>query len=129
MEHQGKPEAGAEASPRDVAGTMRANPRWDRVDAEERVRTFAATDWSVMRRIMLHPTRWDLRPRLTELGQQVPTKLILADPSQLVPVAEAARAEAAFGPAFYSAGGDCFRGGHNEFYRAISVLGGIHYAL
>lgn len=38
-------------------------------------------------------------------------------------------AEASLGPAFYSAGKDCFTGGHNEFWRAISVLGGLQYAL
>ena len=38
-------------------------------------------------------------------------------------------AEGAFGPAFYSAGKDCFPGGHNEFWRSLSVLGGLQYAL
>ncbi|MDW8280401.1 MAG: hypothetical protein RMK29_01735 [Myxococcales bacterium] len=38
-------------------------------------------------------------------------------------------AEATLGPAFYSAGRDCFPGSHNEFWRAISVLAGLHYAL
>ncbi len=85
----------AAAAPLDEAAILAANPRWHAEDAAERRRQFSTTDWDQMRQILVESPPWDVRPRLGEL--RVPTLFVLADTSELVPPAEAARIQSLLG--------------------------------
>jgi pimeloyl-ACP methyl ester carboxylesterase len=84
--------------PRDVEGTLRANPKWQRVDAESKVASIAAIDWEHMRQVFSENAPWDLRAAVREIAQTIPTRLILPESSFYVPPQDAADLEAALGP-------------------------------
>ncbi len=85
--------------PRDVEGTLRANPRWTRVDAEGKVASLQQVDWSHMRQVFADNAPWDLRTTVIEVGRRVPTLLILPESSFYVPLEDARRLEQGLGPA------------------------------
>ncbi|MEZ4713987.1 MAG: alpha/beta hydrolase [Caldilineaceae bacterium] len=85
--------------PRDVEGTLRANPKWQRVDAEGKVASLQAIDWEHMRQVFSENAPWDLRPAVVDVAQQLPTLLILPETSFYVPEADAAMLAAALGSA------------------------------
>jgi pimeloyl-ACP methyl ester carboxylesterase len=89
---------GSEQSPRTVEAVVAANPRWDISDAEERAAAFQSADWDQMRQIMMDVPDWDVRGRFQVLAGRVPTLLVLADPSYLVPPEDAKRIEEVLGP-------------------------------
>lgn len=84
--------------PRDVAGTLRANPKWLPIDAEGKVASLRAIDWDHMRQVFADNAPWDLRPDLRVMARAVPTRLILPESSFYVPPADAAEIEADLGP-------------------------------
>ncbi len=55
--------------PRTVEGTLALNPRWERVDAEGKVASLAAVDWSHMHQVFADNAPWDLRPTLITLAR------------------------------------------------------------
>jgi pimeloyl-ACP methyl ester carboxylesterase len=89
---------GSEQAPRTVQAVAAANPLWDIRDAEERAAAFQSADWDQMRQIMLDVPDWDVRGRLAALAGRIPTLLVLADPSHLVPPDDAKQIENALGP-------------------------------
>jgi pimeloyl-ACP methyl ester carboxylesterase len=84
--------------PRDVEGTLRANPKWQRVDAEGKVASLRAIDWEHMRQVFSENAPWDLRITVREIARMIPTRLILPESSFYVPPQDAAELEAALGP-------------------------------
>lgn len=84
--------------PRDVEGTLRANPKWLPIDAEGKVASLRAIDWGHMHQVFADNAPWDLRPSLVELARRVPTRLILPETSFYVPEPDAADLSAALGP-------------------------------
>ena len=83
--------------PRDVAGTLRANPKWLPIDAEGKVASLRAIDWGHMRQVFADNAPWDLRADLRAVARAVPTRLILPESSFYVPPADAAAIEADLG--------------------------------
>jgi pimeloyl-ACP methyl ester carboxylesterase len=84
--------------PRDVERTLRANPKWQRIDAEAKVASIAAIDWEHMRQVFSENAPWDLRAAVPEIAKTIPTRLILPESSFYVPPQDAADLEAALGP-------------------------------
>src|SRR5262245_12033876 len=84
--------------PRDVEGTLRANPKWQPVDAEGKVASLRAIDWEHMRQVFSENAPWDLRTALREVAGMVPTRLILPESSFYVPPPDATEIAAALGP-------------------------------
>ena len=84
--------------PRDLAGTLRANPKWLPIDAEGKVASLRAIDWGHMRQVFADNAPWDLRADLRVVARAVPTRLILPESSFYVPPADAAAIEADLGP-------------------------------
>lgn len=84
--------------PRDVAGTLRANPKWLPIDAEGKVASLRAIDWDHMRQVFADNAPWDLRADLRTVAKMVPTCLILPESSFYVPPADAAAIEADLPP-------------------------------
>ena len=84
--------------PRDVEGTLRANPKWQPVDAEGKVASLRAIDWDHMRQVFSENAPWDLRITVREVARMVPTRLILPESSFYVPAQDATDLEAALGP-------------------------------
>ena len=84
--------------PRDVEGTLRANPKWQPVDAEGKVASLRAIDWDHMRQVFSENAPWDLRMSVREVASMVPTRLILPETSFYVPPQDAADLAAALGP-------------------------------
>ncbi len=83
--------------PRDVAGTLRANPRWLPIDAEGKVASLRLIDWGHMRQVFADNAPWDLRADLRAVARAVPTRLILPEQSFYVPPADAAAIDADMG--------------------------------
>jgi pimeloyl-ACP methyl ester carboxylesterase len=83
--------------PRDVEGTLRANPRWQPVDAEGKVASLRAIDWDHMRQVFSENAPWDLRMNVREVARMVPTRLILPESSFYVPPQDAVDLEVALG--------------------------------
>ena len=84
--------------PRDVEGTLRANPNWHEVDAEGKVASLRAIDWDHMRQVFSDNAPWDLRDAVPEIASRIPTLVILPETSFYVPPLDAAKLEAALGP-------------------------------
>jgi pimeloyl-ACP methyl ester carboxylesterase len=84
--------------PRDVEGTLRANPKWQPVDAEGKVASLRAIYWDHMRQVFSENAPWDLRATVREVAGMVPTLLILPESSFYVPPQDAADLKAALGP-------------------------------
>ena len=76
--------------PRDVEGTLRANPKWQPIDAEGKVAALQSIDWEHMRQVFSGNAPWDLRPAVREVAKRIPTRLILPESSAYVPPADAA---------------------------------------
>lgn len=85
--------------PRDVEGTLRANPRWQRIDAEGKVASLGAIDWEHMRQVFSENAPWDLRALAAEVARRIPTRLVLPPNSFYVPAPDAAALVEALGPA------------------------------
>lgn len=85
--------------PRDIEGTLRNNPRWQRIDAEGKVASLQAIDWEHMRQVFSDNAPWDLRELVLTVAARVPTRLVLPPNSFYVPAADAAAIVAALGPA------------------------------
>jgi pimeloyl-ACP methyl ester carboxylesterase len=83
--------------PRDVAGFLRANPKWLPIDAEGKVASLRAIDWDHMRQVFSDNAPWDLRADVRTMAKTVPTCLILPESSFYVPPADAAAIEADLG--------------------------------
>jgi pimeloyl-ACP methyl ester carboxylesterase len=84
--------------PRDVEGTLRANPKWQRIDAEGKVASLRSIDWDHMRQVFADNAPWDLRASARAVAKIVPTCLILPESSFYVPPADAAAIEVDLGP-------------------------------
>jgi pimeloyl-ACP methyl ester carboxylesterase len=84
--------------PHDVAGFLRANPKWQPIDAEGKVASLRAINWDHMRQVFADNAPWDLRADVRAVAQAVPTRLILPETSFYVPPADAAAIEADLGP-------------------------------
>jgi pimeloyl-ACP methyl ester carboxylesterase len=84
--------------PRNVEGTMRANPRWTRADAEGKVASLNQLDWGHMRQIYADNAPWDLRTTVIAVAERIPTLLILPESSFYVPLDDAQRLEQSLGP-------------------------------
>lgn len=83
--------------PRDVAGTLRANPRWLPIDAEGKVASLQAISWPDMHEVFAHNAPWDLRPALRVMARATPTCIIMPENSFYVPPPDAAAIEADLG--------------------------------
>jgi pimeloyl-ACP methyl ester carboxylesterase len=83
--------------PRDVEGTLRLNPGWTRLDAEGKVASLAAIDWSHMQQVFAANAPWDLRPTLRALAGRIPVRLILPCDSFYVPDSDVRDLRAALG--------------------------------
>lgn len=84
--------------PRDVEGTLGANPKWQPVDAEGKVASLRAINWDHMRQVFSENAPWDLRITVREVARMVPTRLLLPESSFYVPPQDAADLEPALGP-------------------------------
>ena len=84
--------------PRDLAGTLRANPKWLPIDAEGKVASLRAIDWGHMRQVFADNAPWDLRADVCAVAQNVPTRLILPESSFYVPPPDAEALAARLGP-------------------------------
>jgi pimeloyl-ACP methyl ester carboxylesterase len=84
--------------PRDVEGTLRANPRWTREDAEGKVASLRDLNWNHMRQVFADNAPWDLRTTLVEVAERIPTLLVLPESSFYVPVQDATMLEQRLGP-------------------------------
>ena len=76
--------------PRDVEGVLRANPKWQQVDAEGKIASLQAINWEHMRQVFSENAPWDLRGTVVDVAQMVPTLLILPETSFYVPEEDAA---------------------------------------
>jgi pimeloyl-ACP methyl ester carboxylesterase len=85
--------------PRDVAGYLRANPKWLPIDAEGKVASLKSIDWGHMKQVFSDNAPWDLRAACVEVARQVPTVLLLPESSFYVPPPDEAGLAAALGPA------------------------------
>jgi pimeloyl-ACP methyl ester carboxylesterase len=74
--------------PRDVAGYLRAHPKWQPIDAEGKVASIQAIIWDHMRQVFSDNAPWDLRPDLRNIAKTLPTRLILPEISFYVPPAD-----------------------------------------
>jgi len=83
--------------PRDVEGTLRANPKWQRIDAEGKVASLSIVNWDHMHQVFAGNAPWDLRPEVSAIARTVPTMLILPEVSFYVPPPDAADLAAALG--------------------------------
>jgi pimeloyl-ACP methyl ester carboxylesterase len=114
--------------PRDVAGTLWANPKWQPVDAEGKVASLRAIDWEHMRQVFSENAPWDLRIAVREVARMVPTRLILPETSFYVPPQDAADLEAALGSSAVvcvaGAGHSIHRDDLDAFMAAIRELTG-----
>jgi len=112
--------------PRDVAGTLRANPKWLPIDAEGKVASLRAINWDHMRQVFADNAPWDLRADLRAVARAVPTRLILPESSFYVPPADAAAIEADLGPGtvvrVHGAGHSIHRDDLSAFLGAIRQL-------
>jgi pimeloyl-ACP methyl ester carboxylesterase len=112
--------------PRDVAGTLRANPKWLPIDAEGKVASLRAINWDHMRQVFADNAPWDLRADLRAVARAVPTRLILPESSFYVPPADAAAIEADLGPGtvvrVHGAGHSIHRDDLGAFLGAIQQL-------
>jgi pimeloyl-ACP methyl ester carboxylesterase len=84
--------------PRDLDAILRANPRWQPIDAAGKVASLAAVDWEHMRQVFSENAPWDLRPAVRAAAKLVPTRLILPEESFYVPPDDAAAIAADLGP-------------------------------
>jgi hypothetical protein len=84
--------------PRDVEGTLRANPKWQPMDAEGKVASLCAIDWDHMRQVFSENAPWDLRMTVREVARMVRTRLILPESSFYVPPQDATDLKAVLGP-------------------------------
>jgi len=87
-----------ESGPRDAESLHAANPRWERVDAEQRAAALMAIDFGHMRRIFAGNAPWDVRRHLEVIGRTVATLLLLPDASEFVLPRDAAGLGASLGP-------------------------------
>ena len=85
--------------PRDVEGTLRANPRWTRTDAEGKVASLRDLNWDHMRQVFSENAPWDVRGTVLEVARRIPTLLILPESSFYVPAADAHTLEQELGAA------------------------------
>ncbi|MEM7346875.1 MAG: alpha/beta hydrolase [Chloroflexota bacterium] len=83
--------------PRDVEGTMKANPKWHRADAEGKVDSLRSIDWDHMRQVFSENAPWDLRQTVVDIAQSTPTLLLLPEDSFYVPNPDAAAIIATLG--------------------------------
>lgn len=75
--------------PRDVAGTLKANPKWERIDAEGKIASLQTINWDHMKQVFADNAPWDLRPKVIEIGEKKPIWLILPEKSFYVPEEDA----------------------------------------
>lgn len=112
--------------PRDVEGTLRANPKWQPIDAEGKVASLRAIDWDHMRQVFAGNAPWDLRADLRAVARAVPTCLILPESSFYVPPPDAVALEADLGPGsvvrILGAGHSIHRDDLDAFLAAIQRL-------
>lgn len=71
--------------PRDVAGILAANPKWERVDAEGKLASLGSINWDHMKQVFSDNAPWDLRQRVVEIAKKKPSWLILPETSFYVP--------------------------------------------
>lgn len=83
--------------PRDVAGILEANPKWERVDAEGKLASLQSINWDHMKQVFADNAPWDLRSTVVEIGKKKPTWLILPEKSFYVPENDAAMLRNALG--------------------------------
>ena len=83
--------------PRDVEGVLKANPKWERVDAEGKIASLKSINWDHMKQVFSDNAPWDLRPTVVEIGKKKPVLLILPEKSFYVPKDDAADLRAALG--------------------------------
>ena len=83
--------------PRDVAGVLAANPKWERADAEGKIASLQAINWDHMKQVFSDNAPWDLRRRVVEIAETKPSWLILPEESFYVPEADAAELRQALG--------------------------------
>jgi pimeloyl-ACP methyl ester carboxylesterase len=67
----------SEVLPLDVDEYMRTNPGWPRVEAEERVLGLRRLSWSGINAAFVDNAPWDIRGRLVELRERVPSLYVI----------------------------------------------------
>lgn len=85
--------------PRDVEGILRANPKWERVDAEGKLASLGSINWDHMKQVFSDNAPWDLRTAVVTISKKKPIWLILPEKSFYVPAADAAVLREALGAA------------------------------
>ena len=83
--------------PRDVAGILEANPKWEEVDAVGKLASLETINWDHMKQVFSDNAPWDLRQKVVEIAKKKPVLLILPEKSFYVPEADAADLRAALG--------------------------------
>ena len=83
--------------PRDVESTMRANPKWHRLDAEGKIASLQSINWDHMKQVFSDNAPWDLRQDVVAIGRQKPVLFMLPEESFYVPVPDADALRAALG--------------------------------
>jgi pimeloyl-ACP methyl ester carboxylesterase len=83
--------------PRDIEGTLAANPKWQRIDAEGKFASLQAIDWGHMKQVFSDNAPWDLRETVVEIARTRPVWLILPEESFYVPEDDAASLREALG--------------------------------
>ena len=83
--------------PRDVAGIMQANPKWEQADAEGKLASLQDINWDHMKQVFSDNAPWDLRTAVVEISKKKPIWLILPQTSFYVPEEDAAMLRNALG--------------------------------
>ncbi len=76
--------------PRDIEGILKANPKWEQVDAEGKLASLQSINWDHMKQVFSDNAPWDIRPTVVEIGKKKPIWLILPEKSFYVPEDDAA---------------------------------------
>jgi pimeloyl-ACP methyl ester carboxylesterase len=83
--------------PRDIAGILEANPKWEKIDAVGKLASLESINWDHMKQVFSDNAPWDQRPTVVEIGKKKPILFILPEKSFYVPEADAADLRKALG--------------------------------
>ncbi|MCP4416112.1 MAG: alpha/beta hydrolase, partial [Chloroflexi bacterium] len=83
--------------PRDIEGILKANPKWERIDAEGKLASLQSINWDHMKQVFSNNAPWDIRPTVVEIRKKKPIWLVLPEKSFYVPEDDAATLRNALG--------------------------------
>jgi pimeloyl-ACP methyl ester carboxylesterase len=108
------------------AALLASNPRWERVDAEQRAASLAAVDWATMDAAFAGNVPWDVRSLVQAQAETMPVLLIIPDRSMFVSDADVALFNRTLGPdavvVIHGAGHGVHRDDLPTFLQAIAAF-------